>query len=140
LDLGEGFQKDACSSDLVDDGVSEVCAGLADVVGVWRFGWALLAADRVPRDASLRQVASAVSREDHAEREITDALDKAHRANIVHRDLKPRNITLTKAGATLLDFGLWRPGISDWTRLVGSRAHVVRLSGKSVRVPGRSGA
>jgi eukaryotic-like serine/threonine-protein kinase len=38
--------------------------------------------------------------------EISDALDKAHRAGIVHRDLKPANIMITKSGAKLLDFGL----------------------------------
>jgi Tol biopolymer transport system component len=38
--------------------------------------------------------------------QVTDALDKAHRAGIVHRDLKPANIMLTKSGAKLLDFGL----------------------------------
>ena len=46
--------------------------------------------------------------------EITDALDKAHRAGVIHRDLKPGNIMLTKGGAKLLDFGLakLRPGQS----------------------------
>jgi serine/threonine protein kinase len=46
--------------------------------------------------------------------QVTDALDKAHRAGITHRDLKPANIMLAKSGATrqgapqakLLDFGL----------------------------------
>jgi len=38
--------------------------------------------------------------------EIASALDCAHRSGIVHRDLKPGNVTLTRAGAKLLDFGL----------------------------------
>ena len=38
--------------------------------------------------------------------EISDALEKAHRAGITHRDLKPGNIMLTRDGAKLLDFGL----------------------------------
>ena len=42
--------------------------------------------------------------------EITDALDKSHRAGIVHRDLKPSNIFLTGTGAKLLDFGLAKTG------------------------------
>ena len=41
--------------------------------------------------------------------EITEALDRAHRAGIVHRDLKPANVMLTNAGAKLMDFGLAKP-------------------------------
>jgi len=38
--------------------------------------------------------------------EVSDALDKAHRAKVTHRDIKPANIMLTREGSKLLDFGL----------------------------------
>jgi len=38
--------------------------------------------------------------------EITEALDQAHRRGVVHCDLKPGNLTVTKSGSKLLNFGL----------------------------------
>ncbi|MBM3766398.1 MAG: serine/threonine protein kinase [Acidobacteria bacterium] len=38
--------------------------------------------------------------------QISDALDRAHRAGVTHRDIKPQNIMLTRDGVKVLDFGL----------------------------------
>ena len=54
--------------------------------------------------------------------QITDGLDKAHRAGIVHRDLKPGNVMLTKPGAKLLDFGLAKPIAEGQPSLAGLSA------------------
>jgi hypothetical protein len=47
----------------------------------------------------------------HLVRQISDALDYAHRRGIIHRDIKPSNIMVDAEGhATLMDFGLVRAG------------------------------
>ena len=43
--------------------------------------------------------------------QISQALERAHRAGIVHRDLKPGNVMITASGVKLLDFGLAKMGV-----------------------------
>jgi serine/threonine protein kinase/tetratricopeptide (TPR) repeat protein len=47
--------------------------------------------------------------------EVLDALDALHRRGIVHRDLKPSNVFLTPRGSKLLDFGLARVIVDEFS-------------------------
>jgi serine/threonine protein kinase/Tfp pilus assembly protein PilF len=60
-------------------------------------------------------------------REVSDALNYAHRAGVIHRDIKPANILLDSGHALVADFGIARAigtGESSTGHIIGTPAYM----------------
>ncbi len=80
--------------------------------------------DKLNREGQL-PIAEAVS----IAREVTDALDYAHRHDVIHRDIKPENILLSGRHAMVADFGIAR-ALAD-----GNRSGLTQ-TGMAIGTPG----
>src|SRR5437016_4333751 len=85
--------------------------------------------DRLRREQRL-PVAAALT----IAREVSDALDSAHRHGVIHRDIKPENILLEEGHAVIADFGIARAiAESASERLTATGRSEERRVGKECR-------
>lgn len=97
--------------------------GLVKIFDVLQDGYGPYIVMELVEGRSLEEVlraegAPTVSRAVEIAREISDAIEVAHRGGVIHRDLKPANVMITDDGRVkILDFGIaWA---LRWTPLTG---------------------